>query len=93
MLERTIENALIREARSRDVLCIKLAPVSLKGWPDRTLLADGRVCFVETKRPKGGRLSPQQRFWLGLLREQGFECHVCKTTEEAKAIVEGFKNG
>ncbi len=91
-LERTIENALIRESRRRGVLCVKLAPRSLRGWPDRTLLSGGRVCFVETKRPKGGRLSPQQRFWLSLLREEGFECHVCSTVAEAAEIVEEFKN-
>ena len=90
-LERSIENALIREARAADVLCLKLAPASLRGWPDRTLLSDGRVIFVETKRPKGGRLSEHQKFWKVLLEEQGFEVFICSTTEQAREIVERLK--
>ena len=92
-LERTIENALIRESRRRDVLCLKLAPGNLRGFPDRTLLADGLVCFVEVKRPTGGRLSEHQKVWKTILEENGFQVFICRTQDEAKQIVERFKDG
>ena len=90
-LERAVENALVTQAKKDGVLCLKLAPKGLAGWPDRTLLADGRVMFIETKRPQGGRLSPQQRYWLRVLTDHGFTAVVCKDADEARQIVRDFQ--
>jgi hypothetical protein len=32
----------------------------LKGIPDRMTVVQGRVCFIEMKRPKGGRVAEAQ---------------------------------
>ena len=89
-LEKTVEKALVKEAKDRGVLCLKLAPAGLAGFPDRTLLADGRVYFVECKRPNGGRLSRLQEFWLDRLTQHGFQVAVVKTADDARALVKRF---
>ena len=38
-----------------------------KGWPDLTLVRPPRLLFVELKR-QGGKLRPEQRDWLDVLR-------------------------
>jgi hypothetical protein len=31
------------------------------GWPDLLLIGPGKICFMELKRPKGGRMSAEQK--------------------------------
>ena len=45
--------------------------------PDRiVLLPGGRIIFVETKRPKGGKLSKLQEWWHHKLQDLGFQATV-----------------
>lgn len=39
--------------------------------------------WIELKRKKGGRVSPEQRFWINYLKEQNYSVHVCKGHEQA----------
>ncbi len=39
--------------------------------------------FIELKRRKGGRVSPEQKEWLKALNEQGYRAVVCKGADEA----------
>lgn len=39
-----------------------------KGWPDVTLVRNGRLVFAELKRPGVRKVSPEQARWLDLLR-------------------------
>lgn len=44
--------------------------------------------YIEMKRKKDGKLSPDQREWLRILTEQGHYCAVCKGWEQAvKTII------
>lgn len=50
--------------------------------------------YIEMKRRKGGRVSPEQRAMIEVLRGQGYRCEVCKGWEEAKnTITEYMKEG
>ena len=63
-LEKAIEQKLVKLVEANGGRCIKWTSPSSSGVPDRiVILPHGRVIFVETKRPKGGRLSPMQRIW------------------------------
>lgn len=43
--------------------------------------------FIEMKREKGGRLSPEQKDWLAFLQSQGYESRCCAGMGEAMAVV------
>jgi hypothetical protein len=72
-LEREIEQSLCKMVRSHGGMCLKWVCPGWSGVPDRIIvLPGGRVIFAETKRPKDGRLSRLQRWWLDKLTEMGF---------------------
>lgn len=72
-LEKDIELKLRKMIERHGGLCLKWVCPGWSGVPDRILLLPGgRVLFVETKRPKGGRLEKLQAWWLERLRGLGF---------------------
>lgn len=46
-------------------------------------------CFIELKR-QGGRLSPAQRLWKGLLEGQGYMVCVCYGADEAINVITAY---
>lgn len=73
-------------ARARAVR-MKRAGVS-RGFPDYLIFANGRRYAIELKRKKGGRTTPEQLDWLGVLDKYGFNVKVCSGAEEAIAFIE-----
>lgn len=72
-LEKEIEAKLRKMVTKHGGHCLKWVCPGWSGVPDRiVLLPGGRVYFVELKRPKGGQVSPMQRWWADLLRRLGF---------------------
>lgn len=72
-LEKDVEQALVRMVKRHGGRCLKWVCPGHSGVPDRIiLLPGGRVVFVETKRPKGGRVSSLQEWWGDTLRSMGF---------------------
>lgn len=55
------------------------------GVPD--LFFPGLKLFVEMKRVKGGRLSPEQKYWSDMLTAAGYRVAVCKGAAEAVQII------
>lgn len=43
--------------------------------------------YIEMKRRKGGSVSAEQLKWLDSLMRKGYECHVCRGCEEARAVI------
>lgn len=65
------------------------------GWPDIEFVLNGRVGFIELKRPKSkgvsaGKLSDSQIETTGALREAGAFVAVCSTPEEVMTAVQRF---
>ena len=58
-------------------------PVARGGW---------HGLYIELKRTEGGRVSEEQRWWLGKLSAQGYYTAVCKGWEEAKDAIESYLN-
>jgi hypothetical protein len=56
------------------------------GWSDLVVLAEGRVLFLEVKTP-AGRLSPAQRAFRDVVREQGHGFAVVRSIDEARAAL------
>lgn len=72
-LEKEIERKLRYGVQAIGGRCLKWVCPGWVGVPDRiVLLPGGRACFVETKRPKGGKLSAMQLKWHGWLSKLGF---------------------
>lgn len=76
-LERDIERKLRRAVEAHGGKCLKWVCPGWAGVPDRLILLPGaRIAFVETKRPKGGKLSELQKKWRKWLTELGFSVWV-----------------
>lgn len=58
------------------------------GVPD--LFIPAFKLWIEMKRIKGGRLSPDQKDWLEYLKNNGYTCFVCNGADEAKFKIEQF---
>lgn len=73
-LERDIEGKLRKRVKAYGGRCLKWVSPGESGVPDRiVLLPGGRIIFVETKRPQGGKLSKLQNYWGRTLTDMGFE--------------------
>ena len=82
-LEKEIESKLLALVKRHGGRCEKLFNLSFSGFPDRTiLLPGGRIMFVETKRPKGGRYSALQNKWRDWLTALGFQYYRIKDKEQ-----------
>ena len=86
-LETEIESKLVDLVKKHGGRCEKLVNVGFAGFPDRTvLLPGGKIMFVETKRPKGGRYSALQNKWRDWLRSLGFQYYRIKDKEQLVAF-------
>ena len=82
-LEKDIERKLREGVERQGGKCLKWVCPGWSGVPDRIILLPGaHIYFVETKRPKGGRLSALQRKWREWLIRLGFSCWTVWTEEE-----------
>jgi len=75
-------------ARSHGIAAVKLE--GQEGIPDRLFIGKGGRClFVEFKKPSGGVVSKEQKFWLEFLGESGITCN--NFDDFVEAIKEFFK--
>lgn len=88
-LEKDIERQLRRAVENRGGLCLKWVCPGWSGVPDRIVLLPGaRIFFVETKRPKGGKLSALQKKWREWITALGFPHRVIWNTEDLEKFKE-----
>ena len=86
-LEKEIESRLVRLVKRRGGLCLKWVCPGWLGVPDRIcLMPGGRVFFVETKRPRGGKLSAMQKKWGEWLTRLGFSWYQAWNEEDLRRI-------
>lgn len=61
----------------------------VKGVPDYLILLPGVTLWIELKKVKGGRVSPEQTAWIEALNTQpGTFAVVCRGFAEAKKVIE-----
>lgn len=86
--EVSVEGELARLCRAAGGECFKLSAEHARGIPDRlVVLPHVPVCWVELKRPRGGRLSLSQRVQHEKLRRLGQRVELVTTCEQARALV------
>lgn len=87
-LEAHIEDEFCNWVDQQGGVALKLQIDGQRGFPDRTILLDGYVCFIEFKRPRG-RLSQHQKDWISRLEDRGFQVAVCDNVADAMEFVLG----
>jgi hypothetical protein len=60
----------------------------IAGIPD--LFVPAWLLWVEMKRQKGGRVSPEQADWIEYLEGVGYTCLVCPGSQNAQAQIDAF---
>jgi hypothetical protein len=82
-LERSIENAVLRQTKKHGVVSRKMNGFGFNSWPDRMFLVPGgKPLFVEYKRP-GKRATPLQARLHAQLNKLGYAVEVHTTVEES----------
>lgn len=91
MIEKAIEEYLKAQVESRSGKCIKLNTLSERGFPDRLcILPGGHIMFVETKRPKEGKVSKYQNHILNELNSLGAHAYLAHTKEAVDALMRRY---
>ena len=88
ILEHEVETYLRNKVKERGGRCVKLIPDYARGYPDRlVILPEGVLIWVETKKPRGGRLSLMQRVCHGELRKLGQRVEVVWSKEDVDRLL------
>ena len=88
MIEKTIEEYLVKAVRLMGGLAPKFVSPGLDGVPDRLLLLpDGRMAFAELKAP-GKQLRPLQIRRKRQLETLGFRVFVIDNTDQIGGILD-----
>lgn len=86
-LEKEIEKKLKEMVEDHGGMCLKWVCPGWSGVPDRMLLLPGgRIVFVETKRPKGGKVSELQKWWNKKLTKLGFYAFFVYTYQDIDTL-------
>ena len=62
----------------------------LPGTPDLVVVKDGRVYFLEVKRPRTGKVSDNQKIFMQRAAECGARCAVVHSVEETYNALVGW---
>lgn len=86
ILEREVERPAKEYARRRGWWVAKFVSPGLNGVPDDVFIRDGRVMFIEFKRP-GEDLRPLQAKRVRDMRAHGAEVHVIDNLADAYELL------
>ena len=75
-LEHALEDRCVARIEALGGMALKLSIPGVRGFPDRSILLRGRIWFAEFKRLKSGRVSAQQRTWMGILQNLDFPVYI-----------------
>jgi hypothetical protein len=82
-----IEAYLKAQVERRGGLCLKQNANWYIGIPDRLVCLPGLMALIETKRPKGSRVTPAQIKWQGNLTKMGLAYYRLHSVEEVDAFL------
>jgi len=86
--EAPVEKYCVTSVQKRGGLCLKLAIIGKRNFPDRTILCKpGKVFFIEFKAPNKD-LRKSQAWFRRLLLRLGFTVYVAKTKEQVDQILD-----
>ena len=87
-IESDIEKYLGKLVKDAGGVYLKIPAMYMTGIPDRlVLLPEGRMSFVELKRPIGGKRAMLQKYWNKKLTDLGYSSCFVQTREEADDLM------
>jgi hypothetical protein len=86
MLESSLQSKYIKKLKEAGWFVTKLMKTSTNGIPDTLCIKNGRVVFVEYKRP-GYKTSPLQDYVIDKIRKEGLEVVVADSWSSLKHLV------
>jgi hypothetical protein len=89
-LEQEIQTNVTNEARKLQLIPIRLNVTGRKGWPDYGYMHQGRICFVEFKRP-GEKPEPLQLHVHDMLRLAQFDVFVVDNEDYGNTLLKEWK--
>ncbi len=87
--EAAIEDYLVKKSKEHNALCWKFVSPSMDGVPDRIVIYDGHVIFIELKAP-GETPRKLQLHVMKLLREHGADARVFDSRAQVDALFKEF---
>ena len=92
MREREIESALVASVRKKHGLALKLISPGFDGVPDRLILfPDGRVGFIELKKP-GQKMRPLQEKRKRQLEGLGFLVFCVDSKDQIEEVLHAIQS-
>ncbi len=85
MLEKDIEQSLVKHIKAKGGLCIKLNSSTMAGLPDRLVILKNKIIFIELKAPKQ-RPRKLQISVMNRLKNLGCDVRVIDNLEDIKSI-------
>jgi len=85
LLEKEVESYLIKRVKEKQGMCLKWIS-TVTGVPDRIVLLQNFLQFVELKTQKGV-ISPRQKIVFSQLEQLGFPVVVIRSKEEVDALL------
>jgi hypothetical protein len=90
--ERRVEDYLVRQVNAAGGLCWKFVSPALAGVPDRIVILNGVVVFVEVKTP-GGKPTKLQMFRLKQIIDAGGLARVIDSREGVDELIDALNAG
>ena len=92
MLEKEVEQKLVKAVKQKGGLCIKFTSLGFDGVPDRlVLLPKGRMAFIELKAP-GKKPRALQIRRMKQLSALGFACYVVDNTDVIGGVIDEIRS-
>jgi hypothetical protein len=76
MLESKLKEVIKKKLTAQGWWVVGLIQTTENGIPDKMCLRQGRVVFLEFKRPGRWKADPLQKFRIEQLQKRGFEAYV-----------------
>ncbi len=90
MLEKAIENAVTRWAKSKGIITRKMNGLGNRSWPDQMFIfPDGRIVFIEFKAP-GKQPTELQAHMIADLQKRGVYVDWFDNKMEALVFLASF---
>lgn len=85
--EGIVENYLVNRCKANGFLCYKFVSPGHNGVPDRIVIGNGRVLFIELKA-KNGHPSALQIETIRHINDAGGDARLCYSCQAVDAIID-----